>query len=322
MPDSPEKDMRILIIGAGAVGGYFGARLHAAGRDVTFLVRPHRAEQLRRSGLDLATDQGDLHIEPRLMLASDLAAAQAFDLTILSTKAYSLPQAIEDFAPAVGPDTAILPLVNGMKHLDLLDAAFGPAHVLGGATRINADLDPDGRVIQDGPLHDIIFGERDKSLTPRVQRIDATLRDCGFPTTLSPDVLAAMWMKWTLLSSLAGATCLLRGTIGEIASTPGGAEISAAIVRESAAIAAANGYPQSPDFLSAHTARLADPDSTQSASMYRDLLKGAPVESEHILGDLLARGRAHGVDAPLLRAAFVQLSIYSASRQAAENASN
>jgi 2-dehydropantoate 2-reductase len=310
--------MRILIIGAGAVGGYFGARLAAAGRDVTFLVRPHRAEQLRRTGLDLTSDQGDLHIEPNLILASDLHAGdQPFDLILLSTKAYSLTQALADFTPAVGPDTAILPLVNGMKHLDLLDATFGPARVLGGATRINADLDPEGRVLQDGPLHDIIFGERDKSLTPRIQRIDATLRDCGFPTTLSPDVLAAMWMKWVLLSSLAGCTCLLRGTIGEIASTPGGADISAAIVAESAAIAAANGYPQSPDFLSAHTARLADPHSTQSASMYRDLLKGAPVESDHILGDLLARGRAHSVDAPLLGAAFVQLSIYSASRPAA-----
>lgn len=303
--------MRILIVGAGAVGGYFGARLAAAGRDVTFLVRAGRAEQLRRTGLVVESPHGDLSIQPKLLLTSEII--KPFDLIVLSTKAYSLDAAIQDFAPAVGPETMILPLLNGLRHFDTLDARFGERAVLGGSSRIVSDLSPEGHVLQVGPLHDILFGERDRSVTPRIEALDATLKGCGFPTTLSPDILASLWMKWTLLSSLAGTTCLLRGTIGKIEATAGGAETVRTVIAESAAIAAANGYPQKPDFLAQHTARLTEPGSTLTASMFRDLQKGAPVEADHILGDLLARGHAHGIAAPLLQAAYVQLSVYSSS---------
>jgi 2-dehydropantoate 2-reductase len=303
--------MRILIVGAGAVGGYFGARLAAAGRDVTFLVRAGRAEQLRRTGLIVKSPHGDLSIQPKLLLASEIV--EPFDLIVLSTKAYSLDAAIRDFAPAVGPQTMILPLLNGMRHFDILDARFGESAVLGGSTRIVSDLSPEGHVLQFGPLQDMVFGERDKSVTPRIEALDATLQGCGFPTMLSHDILASLWMKWTMLSSLAGTTCLLRGTIGEIEATAGGVETVRDLIAESAAISAANGYPQKPDFLAQHTARMTEPGSALTASMFRDLQKGAPVEADHILGDFLARGRAHGVKTPLLRAAYVQLSVYSAS---------
>lgn len=303
--------MRILVIGAGAVGGYFGGRLAAAGRDVTFLVRAGRAEQLRRTGLQIKSTQGDVTIQPKLMLAAEID--DPFDLIILSTKAYSLDAAIDDFAPAIGPQTAILPLLNGMRHVDTLVARFGEAAVLGGTTRIVADLDSEGIVHQLGTWHDFTCGERDKSLSPRIQGIDATLRDCGFPTTLSPDILSAMWSKWVLLSSMAAITCLLRGSVGEVVAVPGGLETVHALIAESSAIATANGYPQTQEFLAQHTARMTQPGSSLTASMFRDLQKGAPVEVEHILGDFLARGQAHGVETPLLRAAYVQLSIYSAS---------
>ena len=309
--------MRILIIGAGAVGGYFGARLTAAGRDVTFLVREGRAAQLRRTGLEVRSDQGNVTVTPKLLLARDLQQSpDPFDLILLSTKAYSLEAAMEDFAPAVGPHTSIVPLLNGLRHLDALIARFGEAPILGGSTRIVADLDPEGRVLQAGPLHDIVFGERDKRSTPRVTAIDEALRGCGFPTVLAPDIIAAMWMKWVLLSSLAATTCLLRGSVGDIVTTNGGADTARAIVAESAAIAAANGYPQTPAFLAQHTSRMTEAGSTLTASLYRDVTKGAPVEADHILGDFLARGRAHGVEAPLLQAAYVQLSVYERTRNA------
>jgi len=303
--------MRILVIGAGAVGGYFGGRLAAAGRDVTFLVRAGRAEQLRRTGLQIKSSQCDAAIQPKLLLAAEIG--EAFDLILLSTKAYSLDAAIDDFAPAVGPQTAILPLLNGMRHVDTLVARFGEAAVLGGTTRIVADLDSEGIVHQLGTWHDFTCGERDKSLSPRIQRINTTLRDCGFPTTLSPDILAVMWSKWVLLSSMAAITCLLRGSVGQVVAVHGGLETVHALIAESSAIATANGYPQTPEFLEQHTARMTQPGSALTASMFRDLQKGAPVEVEHILGDFLARGQAHGVETPLLRAAYVQLSIYSAS---------
>jgi 2-dehydropantoate 2-reductase len=303
--------MRILVVGAGAVGGYFGGRLAAAGRDVTFLVRAGRAEQLRRTGLQIKSSQGDATIQPKLLLAAQITAP--FDLILLGTKAYSLDAAIDDFAPAVGPQTAIFPLLNGMQHVDALVARFGEAAVLGGTTRIVADLDSEGIVHQLGSWHDITYGERDKSLSPRIERIDATFRDCGFPTTLSPNILAAMWSKWMMLSSMAAITCLLRGSVGEVVAVHGGVETVDTLIAESSAIATANGYPQTAEFLAQHTARMTQPGSALTASMFRDLQKGAPVEVEHILGDFLARGHAHGVEAPLLRAAYVQLSIYSAS---------
>jgi 2-dehydropantoate 2-reductase len=303
--------MRTLIIGAGAVGGYFGARLTAAGRDVSFLVHPARAEKLRRTGLNVTSLEDSFTVQPKLLLASEITAP--FDLILVSTKAYSLAAAMEDFAPAVGPQTAILPMLNGMAHLDVLIARFGEGPVIGGSTRIVADVDADGVIHSLEALHDIRFGERDKSITPRVKAIEAHLSNAGFDAILSPDILAFMWQKWTFLAALGAVTCLLRGSIGQVVAAPGGIDIIRAILAETVAISAANGYPTPAPFLENTTTRLLKPGSTLTASMYRDLMRGAPVEADHILGDMTARGRAHGVDARFLRAAYAQLSIYSAS---------
>ncbi len=303
--------MRILIIGAGAVGGYFGARLQAAGRDVTFLVRERRAEQLRRTGLQVVSPYGDVTVQPRLLLASELRETpEAFDLILLSTKAYSLEAAMEDFAPAVGENTAILPLLNGMRHLDVLDARFGAARVLGGSTRIVADLDSYGRVLNMERLQDLVFGERDRSITPRLEAIAATLHGAGFDDMQSPDVLAFMWQKWVLLCSLASSTCLMRGAIGEIAAASGGVDVVKGLIAETSAVAAAEGYPQSAEFLATITSRLTAAGSPLTASMYRDLKKGSPVESDQIVGDMLRRAEKHGIAAPLLRVTLANLGVY------------
>jgi 2-dehydropantoate 2-reductase len=307
--------MKILVIGAGAVGGYFGARLTKAGRDVTFLVREKRAEQLRGKGLMVAEPEAEFTVQPKLLLAAELhAKPEAFDLILLSTKAYSLDAAMEDFAPSVGHNTAILPLLNGIKHLDTLAARFGAGKVLGGSTRISATLGDDGRVISmDKHLHDLHFGELDKQVTERIKAIDATLKGCGFDAELEPDILAFMWNKWTVLSALAAITCLFRGSVGQVAAAPGGVEIERQILAESVAIATANGYPPPDKFLVGVTERVTETGSTLTASMHRDMMKGAPVEGDHVLGDLLAR--KHEVDAPLLRAAYVQLSVYMSTRE-------
>jgi 2-dehydropantoate 2-reductase len=308
--------MRILVIGAGAVGGYFGGRLAAAGRDVTFLVRPARAAQLQQNGLQIFDPYGDVRVQPKLLLAAELKAhPAAFDLIVVSTKAYSLDAAIEDFAPTVGSETVILPLLNGMRHLDTLAARFGEQHVVGGSTQIVADLDGEGHVHSMTRLHDLNFGERDKTVTARIKAIDEMLRGTGFEVNLKQDILATMWQKWTLLAALGAITCLLRGTIGAVVAAPGGLETARAIIAECAAIVTANGYPPGEAIHAMMTERLTEAGSTLTASMYRDLEKGAPVEADHILGDLLAR--RHGVEAALVQAAFVQLSVYSASLKAA-----
>ena len=306
--------MRILVIGAGAVGGYFGGRLAAAGREVTFLVRAARAEQLRRTGLQIFDPYGDVSVQPKLLLAEELKARpETFDLIVVSTKAYSLEAAMEDFAPAVGSATVILPLLNGMRHLDALDARFGAERVVGGSTQVVADLDAEGGVHSMTQLHDFNFGERDKEVTPRIRAIEATLLGAGFEANLKPDILAAMWQKWTLLASMGAMTCLLRGAVGEVVAAPGGVETARAILAECVAMATANGYPPTEEAQATMTRRLTETGSPLTSSMYRDLRKGARVEADHILGDLLERGRRHGVEAPLVRAAYAQLSVYSAS---------
>jgi 2-dehydropantoate 2-reductase len=306
--------MRILVIGAGATGGYFGGRLAAAGRDVTFLVRHDRAAQLERTGLRIFDPDGDVTVQPKLLSAEALKAnPTAFDLILLSTKAYSLDGAIDDFAPAVGSETVILPLLNGMSHMDALAARFGAKHVVGGSTQIIGNMDAEGYVHSMTHLHDLNFGECDKTVTARIKAIDETLRGAGFEVNLKPDIIAAMWQKWTLLASLGAITCLLRGAIGAIVAAPGGLETAQAIEAECVAIATASGHPPDEAFHAMMTKRLTEPGSPLTASMYRDLQKGARVEADHILGDFLARGRSHGVEAPLVQAAFAQLSVYSAS---------
>jgi len=313
--------MRILVIGAGAVGGYFGGRLAAAGRDVTFLVREGRAQQLRRTGFQIFDVFGDVTVEAaslKLLTAEELKAwPQTFDLILLGTKAYSLESAMADFAPAVGDATVILPLLNGMRHLDALDTRFGAEHVVGGTTYIVADMDAEGCVHSMTGLHDVTFGERDKSVTERVKRMEAAMQGAGFDVRVEADIVSAMWQKWVMLASAGAITCLMRGSIGAVVAAPGGVETARLIIAECAAIATANGYAPTEAALAEGTRRVTEAGSPLRTSMYRDMQKGARVEADQILGDLLERGRQHGVEAPLVRAAYAQLSVYSAELAAA-----
>jgi 2-dehydropantoate 2-reductase len=305
--------MRILVVGAGATGGFYGGRLTQIGRDVTFLVRGARAEQLRRNGLQIVSPLGDATVHPKLITAAELRThPQPFDLILLATKSYSLEAAIEDFAPAVGPDTTILPILNGMRQLDILDARFGAAHVIGGTCRINSDVDAEGRVLQLSTLGDLTFGERNREHTPRIERIHSELSGALFKAVLSPDVLAAMWHKWYILAALNILCILPQGTVGEVVAVPEGLTFANAGVDECIAIATANGYPPPTDLIAWDRKRVTEHGSDLTSSMYRDMSKNAPVEADHVLSDLIARGEAHNVSAPLLRATYVQLKVYEA----------
>jgi 2-dehydropantoate 2-reductase len=304
--------MRILVVGAGSVGGYLGGRLAAAGRDVTFLVRASRAAQLQKDGLRIVSPHGDFALTPKLVLASEIDGP--YDVIMLAVKAYGLEGAMNDFAPAVGPHTMILPLLNGMRHLDALAAKFGEDAVLGGSTRLSTDLDSDGRIVQLNAFNDIRYGERDRSVTPRIQALQALLSNAGIDEILSPDIIAFMWEKWVMLAASGAMTCLLRGSVGDVVAVKYGRETALAIIDECAAIARAAGYPMPEKGMTFTRDFLTKPRSPFTASMYRDLHKGAPVEVDQILADLLARGDAHGVTTPLLRASCVQLTVYENSR--------
>jgi 2-dehydropantoate 2-reductase len=225
-------------------------------------------------------------------------------------KAYALEAVMNDFAAAVGPETMILPVLNGMRHIDLLAKRFGEHAVIGGVCLVAAETDDQGRIVQLADVQQLVYGERNGDSTPRLKTLDATLQGAGFDARLSPDIMQEMWEKWVQLASLGAITCLMRGTIGEIVAAPGGAELSIKMLDESAAVATACGHKPSEDFLLRNAAAMTRPGSPLTSSMYRDLHKGASVEADHILGDFIERGSAHGVATPLVKAALVNLCVY------------
>lgn len=304
--------MKFLVVGAGSTGGYFGGRLAQAGRDVTFLVRPQRAAQLQADGLQIQSPHGDVTLVPQLVQAGQIAAP--YDVILLTVKGYALEASLEDFAPAVGPETVILPILNGMRHVDRLRDRFGARAVVGGLCKCSTTLDAAGRIIQLNRVQQMSYGELDGQPSARMAQIDAALQDAGFEARLSTDIAREMWAKWFFLSSLAAITCLMRGSVGQVAATAHGAEIARQIVDEVLTIISAVGTPPSPKAVAAAKEQLTEAGSPLAASMFRDLQAGLPVEADEILGDLVARGAAAGVAAPLLAAAHVNLLVYAAGR--------
>lgn len=305
--------MRILIVGAGAVGGYFGGRLLQAGRDVTFLVRPGRAAALKETGLNIKSSLGDAALGvPPMVQSQELSAP--YDLVLLSCKAYDLDSAIESFAPGVGQETAILPLLNGMRHISVLQDRFGAKAVLGGQCVISSTLDETGTILHLNTKHHLTFGELDGSATDRMDRIAAALSDAGFVVRASNKIVLEMWEKWVVLASLAGSTCLMRASIGEINASPGGTEFALSLVEECRRIAHAAGNEPRPQALEATRALLTEKGSPMTASMFRDIENGSRIEADHIIGDLLARGDAAGLESPLLRVIYCHLKAYEARR--------
>jgi 2-dehydropantoate 2-reductase len=304
--------MRVLVVGAGAIGGYFGGRLLEVGRDVSFLVRSRRAAELARTGLVIRSRLGDIDISAPPTVTAD-ALRQSFDLVLLGCKAYDLVEAMSSFAPAVGPQTAILPLLNGIRHLDALEARFGANHVLGGQCLISAAVDPKGRILHLSDTHSLSFGERDGSRSARVEAIASVLSGARFDARLSETILQEMWEKWVFIATSAGITCLMRAAIGDIVAA-GAAELAIGLFEECAAIAADQGFPPRLEFLERVRPMFTAPGSPLTASMLRDIERGAPIEADHILGDLLSRGGVSSDAGSLLNIAFRHVKAYEARR--------
>jgi len=305
--------MRILVVGAGAVGGYFGGRLLEAGCNVTFLVRPKRAAQLAETGLVIKSRFGDVTLKaPPTVQASELH--RDFDLILLSCKAYDLDAAIDSFAPAIGPGTAILPLLNGMRHLDLLDERFGAARVLGGQCLISAKLDDRGSILHLNDSHLLTFGEREGNRSPRIDGIAAEIGKAKFELRASSVILLEMWEKWVFLATLAAITCLMRSAIGDIEAA-GGARLALDLLEECRSSAASAGFAPRAEFLERTRSTVTAPGSLLTASMLRDIEDGAPIEADHVLGDLVRRGdRVLSPDRSLLRLAYMHLKAYESRR--------
>lgn len=305
--------MRILILGAGGIGGYYGGRLAAAGVDVTFLVRERRAGLLAEHGLVIKSPFGDLTEKVKTVTAETVGAG--YDAIIISCKAFDLEEAIAAIRPAAASSTGggalILPQLNGIAHLDRLDAEFGRDRVLGGTAHIAVTLDPDGTIRHLNKLANFTIGARSPAAEAKCAALAVELAKGGFNARNSADIMQDMWEKWVFLCSLAAMCCLMRGKVGQIVgSSADGAALMLEMADDCAAAASAAGHPPSDAHRSNTRKQFSDPNGQWEASMLRDVRAGHRVEADHVIGDMLTRAVAAGRPASLLKAAYAHLKIY------------
>ena len=302
--------MRMLVLGAGGVGGYFGGRLAAAGVDIDFLVRPARAASLAGTGLVITSPLGDARVDIRALTG----VTEPYDAVLLACKAYDLDNAIAAITPAVGPRTVVVPLLNGLKHLDVLGEHFGAQRVLGGLCHIGVTLGRQGEIVHLNPLQRLFIGARTPDQADVATRLHAELMRGGFAPVLSPDIQQELWDKFVFLTAYAAMTTLMRAPIGAIVAADEGAAISREMLAECIATATANGFAPTPESRQRMDRMVTERGSPGTASMLRDLQGGGRTEHEHIIGDMLARARAAGVAAPLLRVSLAGLQANEAMR--------
>ena len=301
--------MKILVVGAGAVGGYFGARLAEKGEDVTFLVRERRLQELKTSGLEINSLHGDIHLTPRLIEAG---ADETFDVIILSTKAYHLEQVLHDIAPFVSEHTYILPLLNGMAHLKQLVDRFGEQRVLGGLCFIESTLDVQGRILQTSPSHHLLFGPLPGTRTDRLEELKQHLTGTAAPINYSDTITRDMWNKYLFITTFSGVTSLFRSSIGPIRSQEEGTAMIHRLATEAKAAMERQGAVFSDGIEQIQQQQIAQMADTMKSSLLRDMEKGSEVESAHLFGTLLSKDDTIQV---LLPAIYANLEIYRMSRK-------
>ena len=304
--------MKILVLGAGATGGYFGGRLHQGGADVTFLLRKKRARQIADHGLIIESTRDKVTLQVKTALAADVKPE--YDVVILSCKAYDLDASIAAIDPAMGANTCVIPLLNGMSHLDTLDAAFGKARVMGGVCQIAATLTKDGVVKSMMDVHSILWGARDASHSDLAHKLGEAFAKSVVEWKVSDNIMLDMWEKVAFLSTLAGMTCLMRGTVGDILATPDGRNLMQRYLDSCVAIATKEGYAPRAHVIERYQKVMNSTGSPLTASMMRDLENGGPVEAEHIVGFMLGKAREHGIDDTMLAVAYAHLKAYEARR--------
>jgi len=305
--------MRFLVLGAGALGGFFGARLLKGGANVTFLVRPKRAAQLERDGLIVKFQDGDV-FGAKVKTVQQGGIDGPYDVVLLTCKAYDLHDAISAIAPAMGPQSAVLPLLNGIRHIDVLKEKFGTQRVLGGLTAINAVLLPDGTIQQSQfrvPLNAI--GELDGKKSARCEAIRSALAAGGIAIDVSDNIATGLWTKFFGFACFATIATLTRSRAGVIARSGAGATFVAQVRDECIRVVTAEGFPPPPELVAMIPAAFTQ-DATYGPSMLIDMEDGRPTEGDHIIGDLAQRAARSGTPAPLLNAAWCNLQAYEINR--------
>ena len=310
--------MRILILGAGAIGGYFGGRLVESGADVTFLVRKRRQQQLEEDGLIIKSPVGDAKLAVRTELAGEMH--RRYDIVLVTCKAYDLKEAEAAIEPHIEAGAIALPLLNGMAHNDLFRERFGHGRVVGGIAQISTTINAEGEIEHLNSVARLAFGgfadePNPHEIKPLLESLLATTQKAKFTSRLIEPIDQSLWDKWVMLATLAGMTTLMRASVGEIMATKEGAELMAEFLEETTAVATEFEYPPAPDYLKSVKELLFDRKSSFTASMLRDMEAGGRIEGDHIIGDMYRRAHEAGLDAQLLRIAYCHLQAYEARRE-------
>jgi len=298
--------MKILIVGAGGIGGYFGAKLIQAGADITYLLRPNRHEHIQANGLTIETPRGSFLIHPQSITIDQLTPI--YGLVILAPKAFDLDHCLKDFAN-IGPKAVFLPFLNGFTHLNTLDQEFGRARVMGGVAHIAATITATGSVKQLSDLHILTVGHRDPEHEILARAFFALCQKADFDHVYSEQIEQALWDKWVFLATLAGMTTLCQGSVGQIVATPYGQELALEMYAECCAIAQATGFSIAEQARKKATELLTQAGSAFTASMLRDLLAKQNTEHEHILGQMIKKGLTQNISCLLLKMAYTHMAM-------------
>jgi 2-dehydropantoate 2-reductase len=298
--------VKILILGAGGVGGYFGARLIQAGADVTFLLREKRHAKIQAEGLVIETPKDTFTVKPKAITRDQLKPE--YDLIVLAPKSFDFEDALASLEGASSKGV-FLPFLNGLDHIQQLDAKFGKDRVMGGVAQIAATISKTGAVKQLTDLHMLTVGHRSAAHEQIARDFFALCENAGFDRLYSENIEQSLWDKWVFLASLAGMTTICRGHVGKISAAPWGIESTTSFYAESCAIAAANGFPTKESAQKRSLEMLTNVKSSFAASMLRDLTQGNMTEHEHILGQMIQRGVNKGIACPLLKLAHTHLVV-------------
>lgn len=306
--------MRILVLGAGAVGGYFGAQLARSKANVTFLVRPQRAAQLAERGLSISSPLGDARVKPKFITEIGQQQTGRYDIVILACKAYDLQVAADAVRPALSPQGLLLPLLNGIAHLDYLDSLFGQDRVLGGVAHLGLTLDSDGTILHLNEINQLFIGARIPGENSLLNAFADLLSLTDLDFSLSADIENEMWDKFIFITALAGATCTMRCPVGTLLKTTYGRNFTLALLSEAVEIAEKCGHKPNQERLCGYKNHLTSEGSTSTASMLRDINAGARTEVEQVFGDIVKRANCHGLEIPSIRTAYTHLQAYEICR--------
>ncbi|PSL40414.1 ketopantoate reductase [Planomicrobium soli] len=300
--------MKILVVGAGGIGGYFGARLLEAGQDVTFLVRERRKKQLEETGLNVHSVNGDVHLEPKLVTAEN--SVDQYDLIILTVKSYQLPDAIQDIRPFVGKESMILPLLNGFAHIGELANVFSEEQVLGGLCFIETTLDHEGTIIQTSPMHQLVFGERSGEETERILRVKKALSGTKADFALSRNIIQDMWHKYLFIAAMSGITASMESPIGPVRELESGKRTISALLEELTAVMKGAAAPIKETIAEEQFKKIMSLDPGMKSSMQRDVEKGHSIEVDHLQGYLLKKAKSQQLAVPVLETIYTKLKLY------------